>query len=91
MANYLFYVKDNGIGIEQIYDSKVFEIFKRLHRREDYEGTGIGLALCKKVIARHGGRIWFESEPNKGTIFYFTISKSLKNEKHVPFDTNLVG
>ena len=88
---YLFYVKDNGIGIEQVYDTKVFEIFKRLHRREDYEGTGIGLALCKKIIARHGGNIWFESEPNKGTIFYFTISKSLKNEKHVPFDTNLVS
>lgn len=90
-ADYLFYVKDNGIGIEQIYDTKVFEIFKRLHRREDYEGTGIGLALCKKIIARHGGRIWFESEINQGTIFYFTISKSLKNEKHVPFDTNLVS
>ncbi len=89
--DYLFYVKDNGIGIEQIYDAKVFEIFKRLHRREDYEGTGIGLALCKKIIARHGGRIWFESELNQGTIFYFTISKSLKNEKHVPFDTNLVS
>jgi len=91
VEDYLFYVKDNGIGIEQVYDNKVFEIFKRLHRREDYEGTGIGLALCKKIIARHGGRIWFESEPNKGTIFYFTISKSLKNEKHVPFDTNLVS
>ena len=89
--DYLFYVKDNGIGIEQVYNTKVFEIFKRLHRREDYEGTGIGLALCKKIIARHGGRIWFESEINQGTIFYFTISKSLKNEKHVPFDTNLVS
>ena len=89
--DYLFYVKDNGIGIEQVYNTKVFEIFKRLHRREDYEGTGIGLALCKKIIARHGGRIWFESEINQGTIFYFTISKSLKNEKYVPFDTNLVS
>lgn len=89
--DYLFYVQDNGIGIKQVYETKVFEIFKRLHRREDYEGTGIGLALCKKIVARHGGRIWFESAPNKGTIFYFTISKSLKNEKHVPFDTNLVS
>jgi len=87
----LFYVKDNGIGIDSRYETKVFEIFKRLHRREDYEGTGIGLALCKKIIARHGGRIWFESELNKGTIFYFTISKSLINEKYVPLDTNLVG
>ena len=87
----LFYVKDNGIGIDNRYETKIFEIFKRLHRREDYEGTGIGLALCKKIIARHGGKIWFDSEINKGTIFYFTISKSLINEKYVPLDTNLVG
>ena len=87
----LFFIKDNGIGIDKRYETKVFEIFKRLHRREDYEGTGIGLALCKKIIARHGGKIWFESVLNKGTIFYFTISKSLINEKYVPLDTNLVG
>lgn len=87
----LFFVKDNGIGIDKRYETKVFEIFKRLHRREDYEGTGIGLALCKKIIARHGGKIWFESDLNEGTIFYFTISKKLINEKYVPFDTNLVG
>ncbi len=87
----VFFVKDNGIGIDKRYETKVFEIFKRLHRREDYEGTGIGLALCKKIIARHGGKIWFESTLNEGTIFYFTISKSLINEKYVPLDSNLVG
>ncbi|MEM1123679.1 MAG: ATP-binding protein, partial [Bacteroidota bacterium] len=91
MEELRFYVKDNGIGIDQRFATKVFEIFKRLHRREDYEGTGIGLALCKKIIARHGGKIWFESEPNTGTTFYFTISKSLKHEKYVPLDSNLVG
>ena len=87
----MFFVKDNGIGIDRRYETKVFEIFKRLHRREDYEGTGIGLALCKKIIARHGGKIWFESAINEGTEFYFTISKSLINEKYVPLDSNLVG
>ncbi|GEM_PF-4112637 len=87
----MFFVKDNGIGIDKRYETKVFEIFKRLHRREDYEGTGIGLALCKKIIARHGGKIWFESTLNEGTTFYFTISKSLINEKYVPLDSNLVG
>ncbi|MFK7981816.1 MAG: PAS domain S-box protein [Saprospiraceae bacterium] len=87
----MFFVKDNGIGIDKRYETKVFEIFKRLHRREDYEGTGIGLALCKKIIARHGGKIWFESAINEGTEFYFTISKSLINEKYVPLDSNLVG
>jgi len=87
----MFFVKDNGIGIDKRYETKVFEIFKRLHRREEYEGTGIGLALCKKIIARHGGNIWFESALNEGTEFYFTISKSLINEKYVPVDTNLVG
>jgi len=87
----MFFVKDNGIGIDKRYETKVFEIFKRLHRREEYEGTGIGLALCKKIIARHGGKIWFESALNEGTEFYFTISKSLINEKYVPLDSNLVG
>lgn len=87
----LFYVKDNGIGIDIRYENKVFEIFKRLHRREDYEGTGIGLALCKKIIARHEGKIWFDSDLEKGTTFYFTISKKLQYEKHVSLDSNLVS
>lgn len=75
--DYLFTIQDNGIGIEDKFKNQVFEIFKRLHSREKYEGTGIGLALCRKIIHRHEGDIWFESELNEGTTFYFTIKKDL--------------
>lgn len=73
----IFSVADNGIGIDDKFKENVFDIFKRLHTREKYEGTGIGLALCRKIIQRHNGDIWLESETGKGTTFYFTISKHL--------------
>jgi signal transduction histidine kinase len=80
-AHWKFTVKDNGIGIDEEYREEIFELFRRLHSRGEYSGTGMGLAMCKKIVEKHGGSIYAESERDEGSRFIFTVSKHIQHEQ----------
>jgi light-regulated signal transduction histidine kinase (bacteriophytochrome) len=94
-SEWLFTVADNGIGFDPVYAERIFGIFKRLHGRDQYPGTGIGLALCSRIVALYGGRIWAESKPGAGAHFKFTMpepkAKEMSGSKAKEWNSQLLS